>query len=141
MDNDLFHGDVHGMAISATLCVSIHVSLIWSDVDILCSSVGGRLCVDCLIYRRYVFDQERAYVQGGIAIIVGELLLLAFNKYVTNKYDSIVQDFPVALLEAMPTANLDLQQFMPPSMRDNEDGWFMEHGKAWIFWGAPRYGY
>lgn len=94
-----------------------------------------------VLFTGVMFLIKRAYVQGGIAIIVGELLLLAFNKYVTNKYDSIVQDFPVALLEAMPTANLDLQQFMPPSMRDNEDGWFMEHGKAWIFWGAPRYGY
>lgn len=94
-----------------------------------------------VLFTGVMFLIKRAYVQGAIVIILGELLLLAFDKFVSNKYDSIVQDFPVALLEAIPRANLDLQQFMPPSLRDGEEGWFMEHGKAWIFWGAPRYGY
>lgn len=94
-----------------------------------------------VLFTGVMFLIKRAYVQGAIVIILGELLLLSFDKFVSNKYDSIVQDFPVALLEAIPRANLDLQQFMPPSLREGEEGWFMEHGKAWIFWGAPRYGY
>jgi hypothetical protein len=84
---------------------------------------------------------KRAWVQGGIAIILGEILLLAFDKYISSKYDSVVHDTPVELLEAIPRANLDLEQFMPPSLRDDQEGWFLENSKAWQGWGAPRYGY
>eukprot|EP00889_Picochlorum_renovo_P003103 jgi/Picre1/30133/NNA_005502.t1 len=94
-----------------------------------------------ILFTGVMFLIKRAFVQGGIAIIGGELLMLMFNKYITSKYDSIVHEVPVALLEAIPRANLDKQQFLPPSLRKDEEGWFLEHGKAWIFWGAPRYGY
>jgi hypothetical protein len=94
-----------------------------------------------ILFTGIMFLIKRAWVQGGIAIIGGELLMLAFDKFIRAKYDSVVHDAPVELLEAIPRAKLDPQQFLPPSLRDNEDGWFMEHGKAWIFWGAPRYGY
>lgn len=84
---------------------------------------------------------KRAYVQAGIAIIGGELVLLAFQKYLKERYDSIYDEAPVALLESIPRASLDPELFVPPPLRTNMDGWFLEWGKAWQFWGAPRYGY
>lgn len=84
---------------------------------------------------------KRAYVQGGIAIIGGELLMLAFNKYLTRRYDSIYDETPIELLESIPKANIDPTIFMPPSLKEDREGWFLEWGKAWQFWGAPRYGY
>jgi hypothetical protein len=84
---------------------------------------------------------KRAYVQGGIAIIGGELFILAFNKYIEGRYDSIYDEPPVSLLESIPRANIDSQLFLPPPLRENEEGWFLEWGKAWQYWGAPRYGY
>lgn len=84
---------------------------------------------------------KRAYVQGAIAIIGGELFILAFNKYIEGRYDSIYDEPPISLLESIPRANIDSQMFLPPPLRENEEGWFMEWGKAWQFWGAPRYGY
>lgn len=56
--------------------------------------------------------------------------MLMFNIYITSKYDSVVHEVPVALLEAIPRANLDKQQFLPPSLRKEEEGWFLEHGKV-----------
>eukprot|EP00890_Picochlorum_soloecismus_P002178 jgi/Picsp_1/2961/NSC_01185-R1_erd4-related membrane protein len=84
---------------------------------------------------------KRAYVQGGIAIICGELFILAFNKYIVGRYDSIYDEPPISLLESIPRANIDSQLFLPPPLREDEEGWFLEWGKAWQYWGAPRYGY
>jgi len=83
-----------------------------------------------ILFTGVMFLIKRAYVQGGITIICGELLMLMFNIYITSKYDSVVHEVPVALLEAIPRANLDKQQFLPPSLRKDEEGWFLEHGKV-----------
>lgn len=58
MDNDILCRDVYGVAISATLRLSVYISLIWSDVDILCTSPCGNLCTHHIIHWRDVFDQE-----------------------------------------------------------------------------------
>ena len=94
-----------------------------------------------ILFTAIMFLIKQAWWQGGFALGLGELLMLAFDKYISFKYDSVVHETPVELLEAIPRANLDLQQFMPASLRDDQDGWYLEYGKAWQGWGAPRYGF
>ena len=94
-----------------------------------------------ILFTAIMFLIKQAWWQGGFALGLGELLMLAFDKYISFKYDSVVHETPVEFLEAIPRANLDLQQFMPASLRDDQDGWYLEYGKAWQGWGAPRYGF
>ena len=94
-----------------------------------------------ILFTGIMFLIKLAWVQGGITLILGEILMLVFDKYISAKYDTVVLETPVEVLEAIPRANLDLQQFMPASLRDDQDGWYLEYGKAWQGWGAPRYGY
>lgn len=61
MDHDIFHADVYGVAISTTLCISVNIPFVWSDVDILCPSSCSNLCPDSPIHRRHVFDQKSLY--------------------------------------------------------------------------------
>ena len=94
-----------------------------------------------ILFTGVMFLIKLAWWQGGITLILGEILMLAFDKHISAKYDTVVHETPVEVLEAIPRGNLDLQQFMPASLRDNQDGWYLEYGKAWQGCGAPRYGF
>ena len=94
-----------------------------------------------ILFTGVMFLIKLAWWQGGITLILGEILMLAFDKHISAKYDTVVHETPVEVLEAIPRGNLDLQQFMPASLRDNQDGWYLEYGKAWQGWGPPRYGF
>lgn len=94
-----------------------------------------------ILFTGVMFLIKRAWIQGAIVLIGHELFVLAFDKYLTKRYDSIYGEAPVEFLEAIPRANIDPAVFVPPPLREGQDGWFLEWGKAWQFWGAPRYGY
>lgn len=61
-------------------------------------------------------------------------------RYLTARYDSIYLSIPVTVVEALPRSELDPQLWVPAPLRPNAKGWFLEWGKAWQFYGAPRYG-
>lgn len=61
-------------------------------------------------------------------------------RYLATRYDAVYASVPVAVLEAMPRVELDPALYVPPPLRPKAEGWNLEYGKAWQFWGAPRYG-
>jgi hypothetical protein len=106
-------------------------------------SFSAHRVVACLailvLFTSCMFLVKEAYVQGFISLIVLEIFIIAFDKYLTSRYDSVFKSTPMAILEASPKVDLDPQLFVPPPLRKNGEGWYLENGKCWQFWGAPKY--
>lgn len=54
----LFLRHVHGLEVSAAICIPVNVQIVWTDVDILCPSPCCHFCPDNSVYGCDVLDQE-----------------------------------------------------------------------------------
>jgi len=92
------------------------------------------------LFTGITFLFKKAYIQGCLTIILLEILLIVFDRYLTSRYDSVYAAAPVGLLESAPRVELDSQSFVPPPLKPKAEGWFLEWGKAWEFFGSVRAG-
>ena len=93
-----------------------------------------------VLFTGAMFIVKKAYVVGGISLAL-EIFLIAFDRYLTQRFDTVFKEIPVAILEAAPRMELDQDLFVPPPLRAGAEGWYLEWGKTWQGWGAPRYGF
>lgn len=62
-------------------------------------------------------------------------------RYLTLRYDNAVDQMPAVGLLSAPRARVHDGLYVPPPMRPKAAGWTPEWGKAWLGYGAPRYGW
>ena len=93
-----------------------------------------------VLFTGCLFIVKSAFVQGGVSLIGLEIFIIAFDRYLVSRYDSVLKSIPIAVLEAAPRVNLDPELYVPPPLRRGALGWHLEWGKGWQGWGAPRYG-
>lgn len=94
-----------------------------------------------VLFTASIFFVRGGYVQGSIAVIGFEIFLIAFDRYIAARYDSIFTSTPIMVKEAAPRMELDPMLYVPPPLRPGAEGWYLEWGKTWQGWGAPRYGF
>jgi hypothetical protein len=106
-------------------------------------SFSAHRIVACLailvLFTSAMFIVKEAFVQGFLCLFCLEIFLIAFDKYLTSRYDQVFKSTPIAILEAAPKVNMDPELFVAPPLRKNAEGWYLEWGKAWQGWGAPKY--
>ena len=84
---------------------------------------------------------KECFEEGLISLITLEIFLIAFDRYLTMRYDSVYCSTPVSILEAAPRVDLDPELYVPPPLRRGAQGWRLEWGKAWEHSDMPRYGF
>lgn len=82
-----------------------------------------------------------AYAQGLVLFFTTLAFLWWFDTYLTMRYDHVVDQVPAVGFLLAPRARVDDRLYVAPPMRPAAAGWTPEWGKAWIGYGAPRYGY
>jgi hypothetical protein len=98
------------------------------------------VCLAILVlFTSAMFIVKEAFVQGFLALILLESFIISFDKYLTSRYDAVFKSIPVAILEGAPKVEMDPELYIAPPLRKGAEGWYMEWGKAWQGWGAPRY--
>ena len=107
-------------------------------------SFAAHRIVACLsimvIFTSAMFFVKQAYVQGAIGLVGHVTFLIMFNRYLSERYDSIFQSTPMAILESAPRVQLDPALYTPPPLRQGAEGWHLQWGRCWQGWGAPAYG-
>ena len=91
-----------------------------------------------MVFMASMFFVKKAFVQAILCLTLLEALVVLFDRYLGIRYDAIFYGLPCAALEAAPRVNLDPELFVAPPLRERARGWFLEWGKAWEFFGAPR---
>lgn len=93
-----------------------------------------------VLFTSAMFLVKKAFVEGLLGLIAVEIFLIAFDRYLTQRYDTVFASLPVAVLEAAPRVELDPELYVQPPLRQGAEGWYLEYGKCWQGWGVPRYG-
>lgn len=88
-----------------------------------------------------VLAVKGAYVGAGIMIVMLCIWITWFDRYLRLRYDSVVVNPPLAALHSARRLDVDERLYTPPPLRECAEGWHPEWGKAWQWWGSPRYGF
>lgn len=106
-------------------------------------SFSAHRVVACLailvLFTSAMFFVKEAFVQGFLSLVVLESFIISFDKYLTSRYDAVFASTPIAILDAAPKVEMDPELYLPPPLRKGAEGWYLEWGKAWQGWGAPKY--
>lgn len=62
------------------------------------------------------------------------------RRHLESRFDSVLAKPPIATVREAPRCEVDPLLYTPPALRPGGKGWFPEHSKAWLGWGAPREG-
>ena len=62
------------------------------------------------------------------------------RSYLAQRYDAVVEKLPAMTSVGAERLLLDPTLYAPPPLREHGAGWHPDWGKAWQYWGIPRYG-
>lgn len=91
-----------------------------------------------VVFMASMFIVKKAIVQAILCLVLLLPIVIVFDLYIKARYDVLYHALPCAVLETAPRVNLDPELYVSPPMRKGAQGWFLEWGKAWEFFGAPR---
>ena len=95
----------------------------------------------CTVFTSCMFLVKQAYVQAGICFFGAGIFLLAFDGYLKNTYDAVYRHDPAEILRDAPKMAVDRGLYVPPALKSGAKGWYIETGKVWQGWGAPRHSF
>ena len=100
--------------------------------------------VGCLVimavFTAAMLGVKGSYTAALIMLFTLVPYLIVFNHYLTQRFDAVVAQLPVITTVGAEEICIDPTTYAPPPLLEHGKGWHLDWGKAWQYWGVPRYG-
>lgn len=107
-------------------------------------SYAAHCYVGCLavmvVFTSAMMGVKAGYAQSLIMLLTLLPFLFMFNRVLYQRYDAAVVIPPVVTAIGTKQVVVDPVEYQPPPLRKQGEGWHLEWGKAWEYWGMVRYG-